>query len=700
MNALAVSAAVVVLVLGIVLSAFGADVSDAAATYGITDAAPLVSAVFPFRNETGDTRMDWVSIGLQDAVNTDLMYLHGFDSHIARNLGWSGKEPNGCGAELFMEKDGQPVHDHAWIGSYKGSADRLSVKIEVCVKDKSRTGAVRIIEGAISALPALTSQAVLALAEEMGKPAVEEEKARVLSVKTRDAEAWRLNAEGFRLQQLYTAFDRKDVAPLWEKALVDATLRDPAYAEAWDNLGWRYAAFNDARAEGAFTKALELKPDLIDALLGKAMINSDKKTVLSYFLKAVSLNDSLSLDMEFERIMFDAAAAQHKVKYRDLLKSRAANVQAVRAVTLEQLLDVVEGYPRGTALLFYDYTDEVLSSWLILNGEFAGAGHVKIKQERLMDAVDTFRKSIVSNDSIARRAPRQRGNPIKLGKTSEPHDYKGVDRMLSRLLFPRRTVEKLGNSDNLLIVPALSIGTVPFAAMKLFASQDTESFLIDRSSITVATDLGGLLAASPSSRSYKFSRALIVGNPAVETDPEYIFPSLSGAESEAREIAVRYNTEPLLGHEATLGRVRRELEFSDLLYFASHGIADDLRPLDGSFLALASDNDSNGRLTAREIQQKRLRAKLVVLSACQTGLGRSHEAGIIGLARAFTIAGADRVVMSLWNVSDEATYSLMQHFTRALERMQPAAALRSAIIETRKIYPKPSEWASFQVFGR
>lgn len=106
-----------------------------------------------------------------------------------------------------------------------------------------------------------------------------------------------------------------------------------------------------------------------------------------------------------------------------------------------------------------------------------------------------------------------------------------------------------------------------------------------------------------------------------------------------------------------------------------------------------------GWWTASEIQNTRLRANIAVFSACQTGLGKVHDAGIIGLTRAFQLAGVPRVVMSLWSVDDQATNMLMQTFVKHLENYIPSEALRQAMLEARKDYPKPSEWASFLLFG-
>jgi CHAT domain-containing protein len=181
-----------------------------------------------------------------------------------------------------------------------------------------------------------------------------------------------------------------------------------------------------------------------------------------------------------------------------------------------------------------------------------------------------------------------------------------------------------------------------------------------------------------------------------------VVPPLPGAEAEAQQVALMLKVSPLLGKEATKAAVLRKVAAADGLYFATHGVADGREPLSGGFLLLSAPDFAAGWWTAREIQACRLRAKLVVLSACQTGLGQVHDAGIIGLARAFQLAGVPRVVMSLWSVNDAATNELMQSFMRHLlgaEANTPAEALRLAMLETKRRQPDPAKWASFMVFG-
>src|SRR5439155_2644012 len=106
----------------------------------------------------------------------------------------------------------------------------------------------------------------------------------------------------------------------------------------------------------------------------------------------------------------------------------------------------------------------------------------------------------------------------------------------------------------------------------------------------------------------------------------------------------------------------------------------------------------NGLLTALDVTGMNLLATdLVVLSACQTGLGEVQVGeGVFGLQRAFTLAGAKTLVMSLWSVPDEATRELMEDFYRRLLAGEGRAdALRNAQLTLRQKYSSPYYWGAF-----
>jgi CHAT domain-containing protein len=128
--------------------------------------------------------------------------------------------------------------------------------------------------------------------------------------------------------------------------------------------------------------------------------------------------------------------------------------------------------------------------------------------------------------------------------------------------------------------------------------------------------------------------------------------------------------------------------------------------LSGVVLSLVDEHGQpqDGFLRLHEIYNLSLGADLVVLSACQTALGKEIKGeGLVSLTRGFMYAGAPRVVASLWKVDDEATAELMKRFYRGMlkEGLRPAAALRAAQMAMRqqKRWRSPRFWAGFILQG-
>jgi CHAT domain-containing protein/tetratricopeptide (TPR) repeat protein len=144
-----------------------------------------------------------------------------------------------------------------------------------------------------------------------------------------------------------------------------------------------------------------------------------------------------------------------------------------------------------------------------------------------------------------------------------------------------------------------------------------------------------------------------------------------------------------------------------IVHFATHGVLDSERPsLSGLVLSLVDERGApvNGYLRLHDVYNLRLGADLVVLSACQTALGKEIKGeGLVGLARAFMYAGAPRVVASLWEVSDLATARFMKLFYHGVlqQGLRPAAALQAAQLEMSRDprWAPPYYWAGFTLQG-
>jgi len=147
-----------------------------------------------------------------------------------------------------------------------------------------------------------------------------------------------------------------------------------------------------------------------------------------------------------------------------------------------------------------------------------------------------------------------------------------------------------------------------------------------------------------------------------------------------------------------------ELSHYRFVHFATHGLFDSERPeLSGLLFSLVDEQGQpqNGLLQLHEVYNLKLRAELVVLSACQTALGKVVQGeGLIGLTRGFMYAGAPHVVASLWEVTDLTTAELMERFYKGMLRdgLRPAAALRAAQ-EAMWQGRAPYYWAAFTLQG-
>src|SRR5262249_35159073 len=145
-----------------------------------------------------------------------------------------------------------------------------------------------------------------------------------------------------------------------------------------------------------------------------------------------------------------------------------------------------------------------------------------------------------------------------------------------------------------------------------------------------------------------------------------------------------------------------------IVHFATHGLLNKAHPeLSGIVLSLVDQQGKpqDGFLQLHDVYNLDLPAELVVLSACQTGLGKAvWGEGLVGLTRGFMYAGGKRVVASLWGVQDLATAELMKGVWGAMwekKKRSPAEALRTAQIEMWKIqrWRSPYYWGGFMLYG-
>jgi CHAT domain-containing protein/tetratricopeptide (TPR) repeat protein len=278
---------------------------------------------------------------------------------------------------------------------------------------------------------------------------------------------------------------------------------------------------------------------------------------------------------------------------------------------------------------------------------------------------------------------------LGVGTASQTRPWRELYGLLIR---PIRQYLPVGNNGLLTIVPHGPLFRVSFAALQDEKSQ----YLIERYRVHYTPAIG-VLHFTARARTTTPKQALLIGDPgALKADTGEAMPALPWARKEVAEIgAMLPEGAPhvLIDAEASEASVRAKLEGMDLIHFATHGVIQQQRTLT-SYLALRGGNDNaarfgsatpsnidtsnDGRLTAEEVYNLQLQARLVVLSACSTALGPMTGDGVIGFTRAFLYAGASSVIATEWDVPDEAGYELMRRFYRHRTRHTAAAGASGA----------------------
>ncbi len=259
-------------------------------------------------------------------------------------------------------------------------------------------------------------------------------------------------------------------------------------------------------------------------------------------------------------------------------------------------------------------------------------------------------------------------------------------------LIWRPVVTDLGNR-RVLVVPHGPLHYLPFAAL-----YDGQNYLIEKHAISLLPSASVLQFLDKTAKTAVPSAgALILGNPDLGSRRL----NLPYAEKEAIRIAELLGSKDLLlKHEASESAFIKQSGQRELIHLASHGDFTAEQPLQSALL-LAKGEGQDGRLTVDEIYGLNLSARLVTLSACETGLGKVASGDdVIGLIRGFIYAGASSVLASLWKVDDIATSDLMLHFYQHQPGLGSPEALRVA---QRAMIGKglhPFFWGAFYLTGR
>ena len=185
------------------------------------------------------------------------------------------------------------------------------------------------------------------------------------------------------------------------------------------------------------------------------------------------------------------------------------------------------------------------------------------------------------------------------------------------------------------------------------------------------------------------------------------FLPLPGAEKEVKDIAALFATQPYLKSDATKAQFRSVAGKYKILHLAMHAFIEENAPQFSKLLFSQAPGElESGQLSAQELYNYQLNADLVVLSACNTGLGKMKRGeGLMSLSHAFALAGVPATVMSLWKIPDQTTPKLMLNFYQNLKEGLPKnEALRRAKLDylgNAKLdrLAHPYYWAGFMLMG-
>ncbi|MDW8107413.1 MAG: CHAT domain-containing protein [Armatimonadota bacterium] len=393
---------------------------------------------------------------------------------------------------------------------------------------------------------------------------------------------------------------------------------------------------------------------------------------------------------------------------------RYAELLSPQPLTLQQIQQSLEA---GTVLLYYALVEDHLLIVAITRTEARGYA-ISIPTKQLEQDVQQFTRC-VSKPSYLRSA-LEREQLVPLAR-----------RLYAQLVQP--TQEMLKRASRVLLCPSGVLNLLPWAALVAGTRNNapiywieqvplrfTPSMSVYRQVRSVALPASSVVIAAVSD----YESQVLVNTPTARSEAlrgmeapptPTVLPNLPEVQREAAQLRALFGKRArvLLNAGATPARVQALARTAQVVHFACHALADNTNPI-ASALMLAPVGSEEGTLTAAEVLEWQLRADLVMLSACETGIGFSRQyEGIYSLARAFMYAGAQSVGASLWAVSDASTAVLMREFYRrylqGVPKDQALRAAQQALLRGRWQGVKPHEraqfadpyfWAGFVMIGK
>ena len=351
-----------------------------------------------------------------------------------------------------------------------------------------------------------------------------------------------------------------------------------------------------------------------------------------------------------------------RVRKDSLEQASLMSVEPVNVSELQALL------PEGTTLVEYLVGRHNALAWVVDRTSVTMV-RLPIARDQLVSGVRAFRQGIEPQAPL-------------------PDAQKQAEALHDGLIAPVRRHIK---GTRVVVVPHDVLHYLPFGALRSKPGR----WLVEDYTLTTLPSASVLRFLEAKRTAGSGGGVLAIGNPDLGSALNLRF-----AEREARVVADRYaGASVLVRGDATEERAKSLAGGARLLHFATHGELNENDPL-ASGLLLAPGGKDDGRLEVREIFGLDLSAQLVVLSACETGLGKlSTGDELVGLQRAFLYAGTPAVITTLWKVDDRASFVLMREFYDGLAKADPAAARQAAQRAAMKEFPHPFAWAAFGLTG-
>ncbi len=425
------------------------------------------------------------------------------------------------------------------------------------------------------------------------------------------------------------------------------------------------ALYEDRQYEKAFEYVERAKSRALVDLLASKKDFAYKGGHEQEIRTLLAASDSAEKQIALQDVSVDKAKTRSvQIKIREDLQNKAPELASLVTVTYQPTSELLSQIAAGETLIEYYYRDKDMYAFILADGKLKT---VKLDSEGLMEDVQAFRKLLENPGSS---------------------QFMDKSRQLYRRLF--QPLESALNKTDLIIVFHGVLHYLPMNAL-----HDGKGYLIDRYSIRMMPSASAMKYLGKRDVE-KSGGILIFGNP----DLGNAKLDLMYAEQEAMAVGnIRPGSKILLRKDATEAALRKYSSRYRYFHFATHGQFDPEAPLKSALL-LAPDSRYNGMLSVDKLYSLQLDADLVTLSACETGMSKIVSGDdLVGLTRGFLYAGSSSIVASLWKVDDRATAELMTRFYKELPGNDKVEALRKAQLETKKTYPHPYYWASFQLTG-